>query len=85
MVREKSIFLAGQRGGNSLQQLLGQNILWGVAHLLANKRVWEAHRSSGAGVVRDLEQAECSLFYSCLELGEWYPDCIWAADAREVC
>ena len=46
--------------------------------MLANKRVWEAHRGSGL-------EAECNLFYSYLELGEWYPDCVWAAYAREVC
>ena len=52
--------------------------------MLANKRVWEAHRGGGVGVLLDLEWAECSLFRSCLELGEWYPDCVWAA-AREKC
>ena len=29
--------------------------------MLANKRVWEAHRGSGVGVVRDLEGDEASL------------------------
>ena len=83
MVREKSTFLAGGAWWEEPPAAFRSK-----APSLRGRR--RRTRECGRPIVAAVwgscgiwNRLECSLFHSCLELGEWYLDCVWAA--REKC